>query len=106
MPIRGNRIDQKAPGAETRKGDGTMEEIFHRNMLAPGERGTVLALRNDREMRRRLMDLGLIESTPVECLGRSPGGDPAAYLVRGAVLAIRDRDSEQILIRREEGGSR
>lgn len=83
-----------------------MEKTFHLNQLAPGERGTVVALQNDRDLRRRLLDLGLIESTPVECLGRSPGGDPAAYLVRGAVLAIRDRDSRDVLIKREKGGSR
>lgn len=83
-----------------------MEKTFHLNQLAPGERGTVVALQNDRDLRRRLLDLGLIESTQVECLGRSPGGDPAAYLVRGAVLAIRDRDSRDVLIKREKGGSR
>ena len=51
-------------------------------------------------MRRRLLDLGLVENTAVECLGRSPGGDPAAYLIRGAVIALRDSDSRDILVQR------
>ena len=34
----------------------------------------------------------------MECLGRSPGGDPAAYLIRGAVIALRDRDSRGVLV--------
>jgi len=49
-------------------------------------------------MRRRLLDIGLIENTDVECLGRSPGGDPTAFLIRGAVIAIRSEDCRDILI--------
>lgn len=47
-------------------------------------------------MRRRFLDIGLIEDTPVECIGRSPAGDPSAYLIRGAVIAIRAEDSASI----------
>lgn len=49
-------------------------------------------------MRRRLLDLGLIAHTEVMCLGRSPLGDPSAYLIRGAVIAIRTKDSQNIII--------
>ena len=66
--------------------------------LKEGERGKVIVLKNVGGMRRRLLDIGLIEGTMVGCVGRSPSGDPAAYLIRGAVIAIRDRDSADILI--------
>ena len=49
-------------------------------------------------MRRRLQDIGLIEGTRVECLQKSPSGDPVAYLIRGAVIALRTEDSEKILV--------
>lgn len=68
--------------------------------LKPGQCGRVISLKSVDGMRRRLLDIGLIEGTKVECVGRSPGGDPAAYLIRGAVIAIRDRDSADILIER------
>jgi ferrous iron transport protein A len=68
--------------------------------LTVGQSGIVTALRTQGSMRRRLLDIGLIEGTTVKCVGRSPGGDPAAYLIRGAVIAIRDRDSATILIER------
>ncbi|GAA6268022.1 hypothetical protein F130042H8_10820 [Enterocloster alcoholdehydrogenati] len=42
--------------------------------------------------------MGLTFDTPVECLGVSPLGDPAAYRIRGAVIAIRRADSRQILV--------
>jgi ferrous iron transport protein A len=50
-------------------------------------------------MRRRLQDLGLVEGARVECVGRSPGGDPSAYLICGAVIAIRAQDGRNVLVR-------
>ena len=47
-------------------------------------------------MRRRLQDIGLISGTRVECVGVSPLGDPAAYLIRGAVIALRREDSDGV----------
>ena len=70
------------------------------NDMIPGEAAFVSDLLTTGSMRRRLLDLGLIRDTRVECLGQSPGGDPKAYLIRGAVIAIRSEDSRDILIRR------
>lgn len=47
---------------------------------------------------RRLLDIGLVEGTDVSCLQKSPAGDPVAYLIRGAVIAIRSEDSSQIVV--------
>ena len=49
-------------------------------------------------MRRRLLDIGLIPGTRVECIGKSPGGDPKAFLIRGAVIAIRAEDADGIAV--------
>ena len=49
-------------------------------------------------IRRRLLDIGLVEGTDVSCLQKSPAGDPVAYLIRGAVIAIRSEDSSQIVV--------
>ncbi len=51
-------------------------------------------------MRRRLLDLGLTPDTRVECVGISPLGDPKAYLIRGAVIALRQKDCRKIYIKR------
>ena len=64
--------------------------------LCAGERGRVASLRTVGTIRRRLLDLGLIEGTDVECLYVSPLGDPAAYLIRGAVIALRQSEAEFI----------
>ncbi len=47
---------------------------------------------------RRLTDLGLIEGTVVQCVQRSPAGDPIAYLIRGAVIALRRADASRIVV--------
>lgn len=48
------------------------------------------------ELRRRFFDLGIIEGTIIEVLYRSPFGDPTAFLIRGAVIAMREEESEMI----------
>lgn len=48
-------------------------------------------------IRRRLIDIGLCEGTTVKCLHKGLGGDPVAYLINGAVIALRNIDAEKIL---------
>ena len=50
--------------------------------MHPGEIGRVRELRLGGDLRRRLQDIGLIEGTLVECIGKSPSGDPNAYLIK------------------------
>ncbi len=57
--------------------------------LQPGQSAIVRSVCAPDGMQRRLRDLGLIEQTHVVCLGRSPMGDPSAYLIRGSVIALR-----------------
>ncbi len=66
--------------------------------LAPGQKGTILQLKNTGSIRRRLLDIGLVEHTFVECIGQSPMGDPSAFLIRGAVIALRKEDAKKIMI--------
>ena len=50
------------------------------------------------ENNRRLLDIGLIKGTTVKCVLKSPLGNPAAYKIRGAVIAIRDEDAKDIKV--------
>ncbi|MCL1823918.1 MAG: ferrous iron transport protein A [Oscillospiraceae bacterium] len=68
------------------------------NQMKIGSTAVVKRLDVCSGMRRRLQDLGLIENTCIECLLKSPFGDPCAYLIRGAVIAIRSDESSKILI--------
>lgn len=75
------------------------------NSLGVGQCATVAALAPNDSMRRRLQDIGLIEGTSVQCLMKSPSGDPVAYLIRGAVIALRSMDSARIFVRARGGVS-
>ena len=58
----------------------------------------VKSLGCDTSLRRRLMDLGLVPGTLVQCVQASPFGDPVAYCVRGAVIALRGNDAQSIQV--------
>lgn len=77
-----------------------MPEIIDLAALRAGESAVVETVGGAEAMCRRLMDLGLIGGTRVTCLGRSPAGDPAAYLIRGAVIALRGADAGAVTARR------
>lgn len=66
------------------------------DMLYKGESGRVRAVNTEGGMRRRFMDMGITAGTRIECVGVSPLGDPKAFSVRGAVVAIRKEDSAGI----------
>lgn len=52
--------------------------------------------------RRRFMDLGILPGTVIKAELRSPGGDPTAYLIRGALIALRQEQANLINITRLE----
>lgn len=75
--------------------------------LAPGEQGRVIGLtpRLRGAERRRLMDLGILPGTLIQNTMNSPSGNPAAYNVRGALIALRSAQADQIRILRENDES-
>lgn len=63
-----------------------------------GEKARIVSLPPSDEKKRRLADLGFLPGGEVVCMFRSPLGDPTAYLVRGAVIALRREHSAKILV--------
>lgn len=61
------------------------------------EETVIKKLETTGSLRQRLMDIGFVEGTKVKCVRISPFGDPKAYLVRGAVIALRNKDAADIL---------
>lgn len=65
------------------------------------------ALQSDSAQQHRLhphpfADIGLVQGTELIPLVKSCAGDPVAYLIRGTVIAIRDKDSRSILVEHDE----
>lgn len=58
-----------------------------------GEYAYVRKISDNSNISRRLLDIGLIPGTKVECVLISPAQNPKAYMIRGAVIAIRNEDA-------------
>ena len=78
------------------------ETITRLSTLRDGERAAVVGLSSAVRgaERNRLLDLGVVPGTVVEIDMASPGGNPIAYLIRGASIALRKEQSERILVRK------
>lgn len=72
--------------------------------LKPGESAQVVGIsRACRGIeRRRLLDLGVLPGTHIEAEMTSPSGDPTAYRIRGAVIALRHEQANHIYIKYHE----
>ena len=61
-------------------------------------RGDVLRRHQQGRQRRRLLDLGVVVGTTIRAEFRSATGDPVAYRIRGALIALRKQQAEWILV--------
>ncbi len=68
------------------------------SQLPNGASGTVTFLTAQGQLRRHLLDLGLVAGSRVEAIRRSPAGDPTAFNIKGAIIALRNEDADQIYI--------
>lgn len=68
------------------------------NQLSPGQKGIVTGITTDGTIRRRILDLGIINGTEIELLYKNPAGNPIAYMIRGAVIALRSDVTENIQV--------
>lgn len=68
------------------------------NQISVGGMGRVDKIQSTGKLRRRMLDLGIVKGTIIEVLHSSPSGDPMAYSIRGAVIALRSEDAEKIMM--------
>ena len=73
-----------------------MEDVLTLDRLPVGRSAAVTALSAPEEQRRRLLDLGFVPGSAVTAVQESPWGDPVAYAVCGAVIALRRADARGI----------
>lgn len=76
-----------------------LDNLLSLDKMKIGDIGVVKKINTKGDIKRRLLDIGLIEGTRVESLMKSPAGDPIAYLIRGAVIAIRSDDTKDIIVK-------
>ena len=64
---------------------------------------TVTDIALDSAIKEKLMRLGLMEGTCIRRVLTAPSGDPSAYLIRGARIAIRNAHAKQISVTEARG---
>ena len=74
-----------------------MENIVRMDTLRESQKGQVEKILINGKMRNRLSSLGLIEGTYIKCLYRKYG--ISAYLIKGAVIALRKEDTSLIKVK-------
>lgn len=72
--------------------------ILPLHKIPVGTKAKVIKLLLEDISRRRMLDLGLINGTVIESLRKSPSGDPIAYGIRGAVIALRSEEASKIIV--------
>lgn len=72
-----------------------MKNLFDINV---GQNCKILEILTDSPIKRRLIDIGLTPESRVRCVGQSPLGDPKAFLIGGAVIALRREICEKITV--------
>ena len=75
--------------------------------MEPGDSATVVGIstRCRGPARRRLLDLGVVPGTVVSARMRSAGGDPVAYDIRGALVALRREQAALIHVNGDATGN-
>ena len=62
--------------------------------------GIIDNLNCSENIRRRLLDLGLVKGTQIIPVLKSPSGDPTAYEIRKTLIALRKEDSTLINLKK------
>lgn len=75
-----------------------MKNMKPLSALLKGENSVVQNILTSGAMRRRFQELGIVPGTNVACLQESFFGDIKSYLIKDAVIAIRNEDADSVII--------
>lgn len=64
---------------------------------------TICEIKPESKLRRRLQDIGFVRGNEVICVQKGPKNNLCAFLVKGAVVALRCEDSKSIIVTPESG---
>ena len=66
-----------------------------------GEMVQVVWISSESGMARRLLDLGFVPGSDIECVLKGRKGGMHAYLVRNAVIALRTSTAQEIFVKQK-----
>lgn len=77
-------------------------ELLTLKDLRPGEKGKVVEVKGKGNLRKRLLDMGMVPGTELQLEKVAPLGDPVDILIKGYHLSLRKDEAKDILITRGE----
>lgn len=80
------------------KSVNTMEYKYTLAMLPLNKSAVICSVECKENLKNRIFDLGIIENAVITPICKSPLGDPTAYLVKNAVIALRKGDCNDIYV--------
>jgi ferrous iron transport protein A len=67
--------------------------------LALEEAAQVVSVTGDRELRRRLLEMGFCNGARVVLVRRAPLGDPIEFRLRGYLLSLRNEQARHVTVK-------
>lgn len=96
----GARLRRQHSGQEEDRmsGQGKVGATVGLRQMKVGQRGSIVSVKAEGELGRRIRDMGLIPGTDVEVVGHAPLRDPVALRLFGVTLALRNREADYIMV--------
>ena len=64
--------------------------------MAVNQTGTILSVKANRELGKKIRDMGLIPGVEIKIQGRAPLNDPVSLKVMGFTLTLRNNEADNI----------
>ena len=68
------------------------------NNLLPGDTGIIANINAPSNIKKRLMDMGIIEGVEIEMIRTAPLGDPIEIKVHNTLIALRKNEAGMLIL--------
>ncbi len=76
----------------------TAQALYSLKRLQPGSRGKVARVDATGDLRRRILEMGVVPGAEITVDGTAPLGDPIEVTVKGYHLTLRKGEAEAIFV--------
>ncbi len=76
------------------------EQIETAAHLLPGDKAKVIKLSGKVNLRKKLLDMGIVSGATIEMIRHAPLGDPVQIKIKGYHLSLRKTEASHILIKK------
>lgn len=66
--------------------------------LAVGKKGMIVQITAKGSMKKRFLDMGLVQGAQVKVKGKAPMGDPIKVDIKGYNLSLRKKEANEIYV--------